>query len=421
MVDAALPDAPIAVALSGGADSAVCAWAVAASGRPVRAIVVDHRLPASANLVSAAEAVAERLSLGCEVVAVGPGRGDEGELRELRYAAVEAVAEPGEVLVTGHTADDQAETVLGNLIRGAGAGGLAGIPAQRGRWLRPLLEVTRAEVRAVAEELGLPFADDPDNVSTDLRRSRLRVEAIPYLEERFNPAVRGALRRAGRLAAEDDLVLEQRAAAVAASAGPDEARVAAAALTTVPPAVSSRVVRRMLRGVFAPYPGDARDVRAVLDVAAGVVARAGLSRGWLAEREGAAVVVHPDAPRAAPGPVELPSPGRVAFGRWTVSAEPLPRPPSPRPLGRWTALIDDVPGGLVVRVARPGETIPMGDGSKRVADALREAGVPARLRATWPVLERGGTMVWLVGARLAAGSAARTDAPVLMVHAEVVR
>lgn len=418
LVDAALPDAPVVVALSGGADSAVLAWAISAAGRSVRAVTVDHGLPASPGLIDAARAVAGVLGVPHTVLPVAPAS-SEGDLRDLRYAALEDEAKPEEVVVTGHTADDQAETVLGNLLRGAGTAGLGGMPARSGRLLRPLLDVTRAQVREVAADLRLPFADDPDNVAAHRRRSRLRTETIPYLEERFNPAVRQALLRTGRIAAEDDRALEAWARDIPISAGPAQARVAAASLSTLPTAVASRVARRLLREVFSPHAGTAADVAAVLGVAGGAANRAGLSRGWLVEREGASVVLHPGAQAGVPEPVVLPVPGRVDFGAWMISAVVAPRPPVPRPLGRWTAVIPAGTQPLRVRAARPGETIPMHGGSKRVADALREAGVPVRLRRTWPVLERDGTMVWLVGARLAAGTAVGSDAPIWVLRAEV--
>ena len=115
----------------------------------------------------------------------------------------------------------------------------------------------------------------------------------------------------------------------------------------------------------------------------------------------------------------MPVPGRAEFGGWVFSTERADERPIPSPLGRWVAVIDEAPGPLVVRAVDPGDTIPMADGSKRVVDALREAGVPASLRPTWPVLERDGTMLWLVGARLASQAAAAAGAPVVVVRAEV--
>ena len=127
-----VPPGPVTVALSGGADSAVLAWSLA-DRDDVVAVTIDHGLPGSAALVAAAERIASRLGLRHRVVTVAPRSASEGDLRTARLAALEA--ESAGWIVTGHTADDQGETVLGNLLRGAGPGGLAGIPVRRGRFM----------------------------------------------------------------------------------------------------------------------------------------------------------------------------------------------------------------------------------------------------------------------------------------------
>ncbi|HSR16270.1 MAG TPA: ATP-binding protein, partial [Gemmatimonadales bacterium] len=150
-IAAAFPDRPLVVALSGGADSAVCAWAARESQPRARAVTIDHGLPASPQLVAAAASVARFLGLEHTVIAA-PAADDEDSLRRARYAALEGAATPEEIIVTAHTADDQAETILGNILRGAGAAGLGGMPPGRGRFLRPMLSLTRAEVRRLAFE-----------------------------------------------------------------------------------------------------------------------------------------------------------------------------------------------------------------------------------------------------------------------------
>jgi tRNA(Ile)-lysidine synthase len=413
-----LPDGPIVVALSGGADSAVLAWVVVAAGRRGRAVTVDHGLAASSTLVSAAAAIAAELGLEHRIVGadVGSSAG-EGALREARYAALEGTATPGEVVVTGHTADDQAETVLGNLLRGAGAGGLAGIPARRGRWVRPFLEVGRSETRALARELGLPYADDPDNLDPLRRRSRLRTEVIPYLAEQVNPGVSDALRRAGALAAADDAALEQRAAAIPLRVEGGEAMLPAACLAMLPGAVASRAVRTALRTLSGPYAGSARDVDEALAALRGGGPRP-LGGDLLAGREGPWLTIYP-ARREEPAAeaVGLPVPGAAGFGKWELLARLEPEIPAPRPIGRSHAVLRPA-GRLEVRAALPGDTLEVKGGSKRVVDVLRDAGVPARRRPRWPVLVADGRMAWVVGVR-AAESALPEAGPVLLVTARV--
>jgi tRNA(Ile)-lysidine synthase len=405
-----LPRGPVLVALGGGADSALLAWAVRQNRRRVRAATVDHGLPESPALIAAAQALAADLGIGHRVLPCAPAGTSEAALRVARYAALEAEAGPDEIIATGHTADDQAETVLGNLLRGAGSGGLSGIPARRGRWFRPLLRLTREEVRAAADVLHLPYADDPGNADLSHRRNVLRHEAIPLLEERFGPGVRPALRRAAGLLAADDAELERRAAAVQVRLTPDGVFLPAAVLATLPWPVAARVVRRALRLVLTPYPGHQRDVEAVRAV---VTCRSGTSLpvqgGHLAVREGAWVVVRPAADPVPPAPAALPVPGAVRFGGWAVGAEGPMAAGGPAPVGRRAVLIDAAAavGGLTVRAAVPGDRVDIGAGHKPVAEALREAGVPAARRGGWPVVVSGGTIAWVPGVRLAAWAAPR--------------
>jgi len=387
-----LPEAPVIVALSGGADSAVLGWAVSQSTKLARAVSVDHGLPGSAELMDAAAAIAEMIGLRHEVVVAQPSRSSETALRETRYAALGAVAEENEVILTGHTVDDQAETVLGNVLRGTGATGLSGIPARRGQIMRPLLDVTRSETRLVAEELGLPFADDPQNSDVGVRRNRIRNETIPTLANRFNPRLVEALARLASSAAADDEVLESRAAKVPVIHRDGAVVVPAAVLATLPPAIAARVARRALRAVRGPHAGTAFEVAAILDA----VTDSAVTIGGAVDvhREGPWLVLVADEPVIPPAS-EIEVGSEVGFGDWVVSVES-----GSRSIGRFSVSIP-LPRRLVVRAAMPSERIAIAGGSKRVGDALAEAGVPLRVRPRWPVVEADGTIVWLAGVRAA--------------------
>jgi tRNA(Ile)-lysidine synthase len=380
-----VPPGAITVALSGGADSAVLAWAVAERD-DVKTLTVDHGLAGSPPLVAAARQIARRLGLRHEVVAVTPRSLSEGDLRTVRLAALEA----GSVgwILTGHTADDQAETVLGNLLRGAGPGGLAGIPVRRGRFVRPLLDVRRQETRHLAAELDLPFADDPQNDDPGVRRNRIRGVTLPALTEEYNPRLTEALGRTAAVAAADDAALEQRAAAVPVRRDEEAVLIPASALVTLPAAVAARVVRRALRILLGEHAGDATAIAAALAAAAG--GGVGTLRGGLdARREGPwLAIAGPPLPPPAAVTLSLTAPTR--FGPWIIA---------PHPGGVMIPLT----GPAVVRAVRPGDRIPMEAGSKLVSEALREAGIPPRLRGRWPVAEDHGRIAWLVGVRVAPG------------------
>ena len=399
-------EGPVVVALSGGADSAALAWAVSQARGTAIAVTIDHGLEMSPPLVKAAAEIAGRLGMEHVVVAVVQASGSEADLRSARLTALEA-AVPGATILTAHTADDQAETVLGNLLRGAGATGLGGIPERRGRWLRPLLDVPRAVTRAAAVAAGLPFVDDPSNLDVGLRRNRLRHETLPALEDAYNPSLRDALARTARFATADDALIAQRADRVPLRRDGAAVLIPAASLGTLPPPVAARVARRALRMLHDPYPGEAADVVAVIAAIGGGTHQ--LTGSSLAEREGPWVCLRPAADSAPPSPVELPVPGRVVFGAWRIDAG-VDAPG----LGRLGALAPW--GRLVVRAAAPGDRIAITGGAKKVFDALAEAGVARRLRPHWPVVEADGNIVWLVGVRAAPTSGEGGVA--LMAHEE---
>lgn len=408
---AQVPSGPVLVALSGGADSAVLAWLLSVSHQPVRALFVDHALEGSLMLQAAAISIADHLGMKFDSVPAPIGRDEpsfEDAARAARYEALQAAAKPDEVIVTGHTADDQAETVLGHFLRGAGAAGLAGIPARRGRIARPLLAIARQETRALARELGLPFVDDPQNQSFRLRRNRLRHELIPHLEESYNPQLRSALRRTAALMAADDDALEGLAARVPFVLDGEAVAIPSTLLGVLNEAVATRVVRRAVREIRGPHAGSHHEVTAVLEVAGRRRRGAELSGGIRVEREGPMVVLssQPPIPLEAV-PVEVPA--VLSFDRWRLALTLAGETPRPRPLGSCVLVLDAALTGSILTVRPPvsGDRIGIATGSKPVADAMAEAGVPRRLRLRWPVLIAEEKVAAIPGARVADWAAPR--------------
>jgi tRNA(Ile)-lysidine synthase len=242
----------VLVACSGGADSLALAAATAFVGQRaalrVGAVTVDHGLQGGS--AERAEAVAEALRkleldpVEIATVQVGTVGGPEGAARTARYGALDAAAErlAAAAVLLGHTADDQAETVLLGLTRGSGPRALAGMPARTGRYRRPLLGLTRAEVRAACLAEGLEPWDDPHNADPAYTRSRIRHEVLPALEQSLGPGAAAALVRTARLLRADAEALD----AIAAQAAADCARdggLDCAALAALPGAVRTRVLR----------------------------------------------------------------------------------------------------------------------------------------------------------------------------------
>lgn len=217
------PDRLNLVACSGGADSLALAVAAAHPHRrgdaAVGAVVVDHRLhPRSAEVT--AVAVEQLRGLGLDpvlelAVDVEPDspEGPEAAARRARYGAFSrAVAETGASRVLlAHTRDDQAEQVLLGLARGSGTRSLAGMPATRGPFRRPLLGLGRQDTEAICRWAELTPWQDPSNEDPRLLRSRVRAEVLPHLEEHLSSSVREALARTAQIAAEDADLLDAQA------------------------------------------------------------------------------------------------------------------------------------------------------------------------------------------------------------------
>lgn len=277
------------VACSGGSDSlalAVGAYAVCrragAVGR-LGAVVVDHGLQAGSAAVAATARdllvsigyPPQQVRVNRVVVEPGAGRGlgPEAAARTARYAAFEqAVAgwPAGSEVLLAHTRDDQAETVLLGIVRGSGTRSLAGIAARRGPYVRPLLALGRADLRACCTENGLAWWDDPANDDEHFARVRIRRTILPLLEQAFggDGAVSAALVRTAALArvdadfldamaeaAEDDVVVP--GAAEGADGHADAEMLDCAEVAILPEALRGRVVRRWLvrRGAREPGAG----------------------------------------------------------------------------------------------------------------------------------------------------------------------
>lgn len=402
-----LPPGPVAVALSGGADSAVCAWAAVEEGVRVRAIHVHHGYPASDRLEEAATAIAERLGVDLEVlrVQVAPGSSPEGRARAARYRALTAARRPGEWILTGHTQDDQAETVLAHLLRGSGPTGLAGIPPRRPPFARPLLRVARCVTRELAVMARLPFFDDPANTDRRHLRNRIRAELLPFIEGDIAPGARRTLARTAELLRAEVETWEDRVARLPFDRRRGWWRLPRGVLRALPPAESALALRELVARAGAEYPPAADEIAGVLGLAVAGHGTLPLSGGLQARAAGPWLEV--GAPTDDP---ELPRPLRIRagrgarWGRWRFDVRVRDRP-RVFPLSPWELTIPASPDAeVVVRRSRPDDRIALTRGSKNVADALAEVGIPPWEREGWPVVEAAGRVVWIPGVRRRAGS-----------------
>ncbi|MEA3510086.1 MAG: tRNA lysidine(34) synthetase TilS [Actinomycetota bacterium] len=395
-----LPDGPLVVALGGGADSAVAAWVVERHS-DARGVFVRHGLVGSTELENAALAVGH--AVGIDVVIfdapVQQGSSLEDRARRRRWQAIDRGVAENETVVTGHTRDDQAETVLMNLLRGSGNAGIAGMLRSRPGVVRPLLGFSRADLRMVAEDLGLPFVDDPTNADPAFLRNRIRLDLLPFLESEYRPGIRSVLARAGSLAASDDRVIEDLASAIPVLEDGDAVLIPSAALVSVHRSVASRVVRRALRRLLDPYAGNSSDINGVMGVAERQIDTVTLTNGLIATREGPHVAIVPPSDQS-PRPVGIRIPSLIEFGGTVITFEPVDGAPVTR---RSTLRVHPrvLEPDAVIRCAEDGDRIEIEGGSKAVRTVLSEHEIPVRLRSTWPVVVSGGRIALIVGIRVA--------------------
>lgn len=385
-------DAPLCVAYSGGPDSTALLHALAhldpARRRDLRAIHVDHGLHADSHDWARWCGRTCRqwdVPLDIRLVRVTPdGRGVEAAAREARYAALAEAMRPGEWLVTAHHRDDQAETVLLKLLRGAGPEGLAGMRPSRafgpGRLWRPLLGTPRTALQQYLDAHHLECLDDPANRAPELARSHLRTDVMPRLYRHWPNATR-AIAHAARLSAQADDYVQSRARHHL-----DELRTApgqpldAAGWLALHPALQGPVLDRWLyeHGLSAPSLGQRAQLqRQIRDAAP--------DRVPLVRWPGTAVHLWRGRLHAHP-PLNVPS--RPWQHDW--HGEPLPLPS-----GGILALQPDGTRGtgtpvprLQVTLGETGVTLrPVGSTHHRRLRLLyQEAGIPPWLRPLCPVI-----------------------------------
>lgn len=393
------------VAFSGGLDSTVLLHVMAAL-RPhyaaeLCAVHVDHGLqPAAADWARRCRAVCEARDIPLRDIAVdarpGPGESPEAAARRARYAGIRALMEEGDCLLTAHHQDDQAETVLLQLLRGSGVAGLAAMPPHApfaaGWHARPLLGLARAELKAYAEAYTLSWVDDPTNFDTGLRRNHLRHEILPRLRGQWPAFARTLSRSAAHCAETARLLDEIGAEDLAAVAGPRAATLSIDALMQLSPERLNNVVRYWLRTLELPLPTTAHLERLHEDILKAAQDSAPLLTWPGAEVRRYRSLLYAmwplpehDPERIVPwdlaAPLDLPTCGGRLVARHSAGS------------GIRRVLLKDRP--VTVRFRRGGEHCrPAGRGhTHELRKLLQESAVPPWLRERVPLLYVGDELV----------------------------
>jgi tRNA(Ile)-lysidine synthase len=393
---AEVPTAPLCVAYSGGPDSTALLHALAqlptARAHGLRALHVDHGLHAdSAAWAEHCRRFCAALGLRCEVARVQVeaqrGEGMEAAARHARYAAFETHLRADEILLLAHHRDDQAETVLLKLLRGAGPEGLGGMrerrPLGRGELWRPLLHhATRAQLRDYVATCALPCIDDPSNADTRLARNHLRHEILPRIATHWPQATDSILHSAALSRAAADALRTQWLAAFATLHDAATGSLDATGWRALVPALREPLLDHWLHARRLPAPTIAQ--RAQVERQCG--ARAGQSPciRW----PGAELHVWKGRLWARAPQHAIPLDWHTVW-----QGEPLALPDGGR-----LALHDQharLPAPLTVRLRRGGERIkPAGDTHTReLRDLFQQAVLPPWRRLACPLLYEGDELV----------------------------
>lgn len=413
-----LPELPAGarwwVGYSGGLDSTVLLHAMVHlghSGERLAALHVHHGLQPDADRWAAhCEATCRRLGVICRSVRVDarPGRREspEAAARRARYAAFEAALGPDDILLLAHHADDQLETLLLRLLRGAGTRGLAGMPVSRalgaGRLHRPLLGWSRAALHGYASATGLAWIEDPSNAALAADRNHLRHAVVPMLRARWPDVSTRAARTAAQLAEDAGLLGELAQIDLGGSRIIDEEGVLAlaalplATLRALSPARCCNALREALRlralepppsaarlQEFARQLGEAGDDRRVSLHWAGGELRCEGARLWLLSK----LPVPPQTTvTLRPGRCHEDTCGHL----WLAPATPAGQ------AGECLLLPGELEDGVEVVYRAGGERFGRGRG-RRLSALLQSRGVPAWLRPRLPLVRTGGRVIGVAG------------------------
>jgi tRNA(Ile)-lysidine synthase len=405
------PDAPLTVALSGGLDSQVLLhllrYVVRRRG-PLCAAHFDHRMRrASGHDAAWCAGLCAAWQVPLIAASATSPLHSETDARTARYAFLAAVARlvPGARIATAHHADDQAETILYRILRGTGVRGLAGIPATRGVFVRPLLPFARAELEAYAAANGIRARFDPTNYDVRRPRNAIRHLLLPFLE-RARPGARELIVRLGTHAASAgeafDALLDEAERHAVTGTSEREIRLARQVFRAYHPEIRALLLRRLL-GRHGRAPGRVGTRAAVQFISADRGGgRIDLPGGIQLERRFDDVVLRrassspaEDVPVAIPeaggGEARARIGGREFVVRWQQRSEAATAD---------GARVDPnaVRFPLFVRGWRPGDRIRMAYGSKKLKKLFGELRLDREARSRTPVLAEGrDRILWVVG------------------------
>jgi tRNA(Ile)-lysidine synthase len=411
----------VIVGVSGGVDSMVLLDLLAGEGS-LRLVVAhmnyglrgaesdgDEELTAAQAGKYGAELRVERVDAASE--SARAGRGIQEVARDLRYGFFQRVKEEagGDLIATGHQADDNAETILLHLCRGTGIRGMGGIPARREEIIRPLLFARREEIEAYAREAGVPFRTDSSNGKDVYTRNALRLRILPLLRDLVTPAVVENINRAGdRFREVAQFLAEQSTRAVGeclTEIRPEEFRLSLHPFAALPLLLREQVLLSAMARCTGVETESVR-VQSILALSEGETgSRVMIGSGWEVARNRDELVFRKEKPETSlcvsvePGGEYRIGPIRFA-SRFVDAPDPAARE------NRAIEYVDAdkiVPQALTLRTWREGDAfVPLGmNGTKKLSDFFVDEKVPLHEKGEIPVLASGnGEIIWVCGRRI---------------------
>jgi tRNA(Ile)-lysidine synthase len=336
--------------------------------------------------------------------------------RQLRYHFLHALYQALQAtrIALGHTADDQAETLLMRLVRGSGPAGLAGIPAVRLPYIRPLITVSRRAIDAYLQSEHCPWVEDSSNAHTEYFRNRVRLDLLPKLQQ-YNPQIVRRLNELADMLRADNQVLEQQvdewALQTLAWQGPSKVEICCRLFGLAPVAIQRRLLRRVIEALAAsPEMVGFRHIERLRQC----ILSSDQEQPWslpheigLERRTETILLWSTSRITALPGILALPVPGKVDLVplNMRLMADVIDKPCH---LGRiapqWALLdLDRIMCPLQVRFRQPGDRFyPLGaPGAKKLRDFFIATRIPRAERPYVPLVVSHGEIVWVVGYRIA--------------------
>ena len=416
----------VLVALSGGADSVALLHLMRDAGAEVSAAHFEHGIRGAESLEDAAFCRGLCAGLGvpyyegsADVPGLrAPGEGIETAARRLRYAFLEkARVEAGaEFIALAHHMDDQAETVLMHMLRGAGTDGISGMREQSGTLIRPLLSVRKAEILKYLDGRGQPYRTDRTNAEPTTPRNRLRLEIMPKFEEIYPNAVE-AIARYAAISADEGALLDGLANVWMSDKTDESLYFRRLCVAELPhPALLRRALRR-----FLPFEAGSEAVFALEKLCNSACGAATLPGGWIAERAGKHLYLL-FGEQNRPETVLLAIPGKSRLGSLCEVCAEFCDPVPVRGDPHCQVLSLGALEGAVLRTRRNGDRIrPLGmDGSKLLSDYMIDRKLDRPLRDYVPLVAVGGNVLWAVGLGISEDAKAVNDGKAVRLTARAL-